>query len=123
MARALRELFGSWFRLLKNFHAKYGSLDKLKLAWLRCPAQNCRGMIYNVKKTLISIAWQPVQLDVWISPEGEHWQLQDLDFPVHLIIKELIDSYNLQQLQRAALHRNGHGMASGVAWESPATSL
>ena len=40
--------------------------------------------------------------------------MSDLDFPSHLLIFDIVDSYNAMKLKHASSHRNGRGMEIGV---------
>ena len=61
-------------------------------------------------------------MDLWQHPPGSKWVLKELDFPVHLVVNQLIDSYNALYFPSAAMHHAGRGMEHGVS-RGPTLSL
>ena len=54
----------------------------------------------------------------WVSPDRSEYVLSDLNFPTHLIVFAIADSFNAIKFKRAARHRNGKGMGNGIDYNS-----
>ena len=50
--------------------------------------------MHNVISWLFKLGWDPYALDLWIDPQGQAYEPANADTPVHLILNELVDSYN-----------------------------
>ena len=53
-------------------------------------------------------------IDRWVSPDNVEYHMADLDVPSHLIIFDIVDSYNNMKLKQASKHRNGGGIENGI---------
>ena len=109
MARIIKETFTAWFQVLKTYKEWDLPFTELRLAWSKVKQgdNSTRGIMSNVISLLLELKWQPLAVDAWVSPKGETFRLTSLSYPIHLILKELVDSYNDMQFPRAALHHNG----------------
>ena len=143
VARVIKELFGTWFQtmasLVTDFPEEYrlarqawliikekvsskAKANKAKAVPLQQPiclsvygleSQVC-GIMSNVIVMLISLGWNPAQIDIWESPSGLAFVLGSfLDNTSHMIL-DIIDSYNALQFPRVSQHFDGKGIEKGV---------
>ncbi len=54
----------------------------------------------------------------WVAPDGSEYVISNLNFPSHLVVLAVVDSYNALKLKHAAKHRNGKGMENGIDFNS-----
>ena len=137
VARVLKELFSEWFKAVRSM-AKLGdtAFNNLRAAWGRARAnladkysariQHCKvhtvkpsyGIMHNVITWLYKLGWNPMSVDRWCSPNGDEYLMSDLNFPAHLIIFDIVDSYNAIKLKHASGHRNGKGIETAIDYSS-----
>ena len=70
----------------------------------------------NVIVLLYRLGWNPYHITTWYDPKGDRYSFSSLSGSSHLLIKELIDTYNSTSSLRASQHINGIWMQGGVAW-------
>jgi len=125
VGRIIKELFQYWFKVFAFYVSGPPSQYlELRLAWSKVKQEFraagkvtgklVKGLISNVIATLLKLGWEPVTVDLWNDPQGNEWKFKSPDFPSHLIVHALVDSYNKQSLVRAAEHYNGAGQADGL---------
>ena len=137
VARILKELFSEWFVAVRmivklgvtafnNLRAAFG-IARANLADKHSSrVQHCKyhtvkpayGLMHNVIIWLYKLGWNPMSVDRWVSPDGVEYIMHDLNFPSHLIIFDIVDSYNAIKLKNASKHRNAKGIGEGVDFNS-----
>ena len=68
-------------------------------------------------KLLLFLNWEPKSLDLWLSPQGDRWQVLDYRHSPVYLIQALVDTYNTKQFLRASKHYDSYGIQNGIDFE------
>ena len=121
IAPILKELFTEWFRALRNI-ARLGHIawQNLVCAWriarsnLACKyspgilhdkviaVKAAHGIMHNVIIWLYKLGWNPMHVSRWVAPNGSEYVTSNLNFPSHLVVLAVVDSYNALKLKHAS---------------------
>ena len=96
MAVIIKNLISNWFLVVKKITQR-GLLADLVISWgdaksyldkYDYPAHHVRGIMSNLINLLTELGWETPSFNVWISPQGDEWELGGDNNPPHSCCKK-----------------------------------